>query len=364
MIPVSEPNLGGNEERYAVEAVRSSWISSHGKFLQRFEDEFRSYVGSKYALSVSNGTVALHLALLALDIGPGDEVIVPNFTYIATANAVRYVGATPILADMDPKTWNISVESIRRLISPRTKAIIPVHLYGLACEMDEILALATTHGLTVIEDAAEAIGSEYKGRKLGSFGKISTFSLYGNKTITTGEGGMITTDDETIAKFIHLLKNQGVSPAKRYWFEVVGYNYRMTNLQAAIGCAQMEQLEDFVEAKRRNASLYSKFLDPEFGRPAELSHAKNSFWMYSILLPKGLSRDHFSAFLAEKGVETRPFFYLLHTMHPYREARYESSQETESIASRGLNLPSSTKLTETDIRYISSVANEFLRTKG
>lgn len=364
MIPVSEPNLSGNEEAYAIDAVRSTWISSSGKYLNQFEEMFRSYVGTKHALAVSNGTVALHLALLALEIGPGDEVIVPNFTYIATANAVRYVGATPVLADMDPVTWNISVDSIKRLINSRTKAIIPVHLYGLACAMDEIMALADSHGIHVIEDAAEAIGSEYKGRRLGSIGKISTFSLYGNKTITTGEGGMVTTNDDKIAKFIHLLKNQGVSPTKRYWFEVIGYNYRMTNLQAAIGCAQMEQLEKFIAYKQRNAQTYSSLLSPEFGRPAELSHARNTFWMYCTLVPARINRDDFCAHLAKNGIETRPFFYLLSTMPPYATTKAEVSQDAKDIAGRGINLPSSTKLTEADIKKIATVANEFLRSRG
>ncbi len=259
--PVSETNLNGNELKYVTDAVSSSWISSNGKYIDLFENEFANYLGVKHAIAVSNGTVAIHLALLALNIGKGDEVIVPNLTYIATANAVSYVNATPVFADSEADTWNINPECIEKLITPKTKAIIPVHLYGNPCNMDKIATIAKNHNLYIIEDAAEAIGSQYHGKKTGSFGLISTFSFYGNKTITTGEGGMVATNDDELASKIRLFKGQGMSFTKRYWFDVIGYNYRMTNMQAAIGHAQMERINDLVNAKRQNARHYNRFLN-------------------------------------------------------------------------------------------------------
>jgi len=354
--PVSETNLLGNELKYVTDAISSSWISSNGKYIDLFEKEFAEYLGVKHAIGVFNGTVALHLALLSLGIGKGDEVIVPNLTYIATANAVSYVGATPVFADSELDSWNIDPSSIEKLISKKTKAIIPVHLYGNPCNMDKLNEVCKKHNLYLIEDAAEAIGSEYKGKKAGSFGSISTFSFYGNKTITTGEGGMVVTNDDLIAQKIRLFKGQGMSFSKRYWFEIVGYNYRMTNIQAAIGHAQMERINELVNAKISNAKLYNKYLkgNEKLMLPIEANGSKNTYWMYSILLKNHTreQRELFAKRLSESGVDSRPFFYLMTEMPPYAKHKKDECKTALQLAQQGLNLPSSTLLNENDVQSI------------
>ena len=234
-IPVSAPTLAGNEKRYVMDCLESNWISARGKYVEQFEAAFAEFCGVRHGVSCTNGTVALHLALLALGIGPGDEVIVPTLTFVATANAVRYCGATPVFVDCEPETWNIDPGLIESRITPKTKAIIVVHLYGHPVDMDAVMSLADRHGLFVVEDAAEAHGAIYRGRMVGSIGHIATFSFFGNKVISTGEGGMVTTDDAELARIVRLLKEQGMDPKRRYWYPVVGYNYRMTNVTAAIG---------------------------------------------------------------------------------------------------------------------------------
>jgi len=354
--PVSETNLNGNELKYVSEAVSSTWISSNGKYIDLFEKEFAEYIGTKHAVAVNNGTVALHLALMALGISEGDEVIVPNLTYIATANAVTYVGATPVFADSNPISWNIDPASIEKLITKKTRAIIPVHLYGNPCDMDALSDICKRHNLWLIEDAAEAIGSKYKGRNAGSFGIISTYSFYGNKTITTGEGGMVLTDDDALAGKIRLLKGQGMSFTKRYWFEIVGYNYRMTNVQAAIGHAQMERINELVDAKRSNAKLYNKYLGSvdKLILPDESHGCINTYWMYSIVLKdhSRVLRDEFAKRLTEMGIDSRPFFYLMTEMPPYANHKKDDCNISLQLAQQGLNLPSSTLLKEDDIKYI------------
>jgi len=255
-IPVSQPALIGREKEYVLDCLESNWISSNGKYIGLFEEKFADYLGVKHAIACCNGTAALHVALLALGIGSGDEVIVPTFTYVATANAVVYTGATPVLADCEADTWNIDPAGLEALITPKTRAIIPVPLYGHPCDMDPIMELAKKHGLHVIEDAAEALGARYKGRLCGSMVEISTFSFYGNKTITTGEGGMIVTDNDELADRIRLLKGQGMDPNRRYWFPIVGHNYRMTNIQAAIGLAQLENIDLFLGKRGQIAGWY------------------------------------------------------------------------------------------------------------
>jgi len=355
-IPVSEPNLKGKELEYITDVVKSTWISSTGKYINEFEKMFAEYTGVNYAISVSNGTVALHLALLALNIGPGDEVIVPNLTYIATANSVTYVGATPVFADSEKDTWNIDPKSIERLITKKTRAIIPVHLYGNPCNMNAILKIAKTNNLFVIEDAAEALGSEYFGQKTGSFGDISTFSFYGNKTITTGEGGMVVTKDSEMANKLRILKGQGMNPNKRYWFDIIGYNYRMTNMQAALGCAQMERVDELVKAKRNIAQLYDKYLMdiPNIIIPTEKFHTINTYWMYSIILNNYSreKREKFREELEKLGIETRPFFYLITEMPPYSRYKNSECKVAKLLADKGLNLPSSTLLKKEKIEYI------------
>lgn len=364
-IPVSEPNLKGKELEYITDAVKSTWISSTGKYINKFEKMFAEYIGVNHAISVSNGTVALHLALLALNIGPGDEVIVPNLTYIATANSVTYVGATPVFADSEKDTWNIDSKSIERLLTKKTKAIIPVHLYGNPCNMKAIMKIADKNNLFVVEDAAEALGSEYFGRKTGSFGDISTFSFYGNKTITTGEGGMVVTKDSKIANKLRVLKGQGMNPNRRYWFGIIGYNYRMTNMQAAIGCAQMERVDELVRAKRNIAQLYNKyFMDiPGITLPVEKNHTTNTYWMYSIILDNHCreEREKLRKELEKSGIETRPFFYLLTEMPPYNRHKSDECKIAKLLADKGLNLPSSTLLKKEEIKYICGRVKKCLK---
>jgi perosamine synthetase len=362
MIPVSEPNISDKEAEYVLDAVRSTYVSSFGPYLDRFEHGFAEYVGARHALAVCNGTVALQLALVVLDLAPGDEVIVPNITFIASANMVRQCGAVPVLADVDPATWNIAPESIERLITPRTRAIMPVHLYGNPCDMDAIAELANRHGLVIVEDAAEAIGARFRGRHVGTLGRIGTFSFYGNKTITTGEGGIVVTDDSALAERMRMLKSHGMSSSRKYWFDHAGFNFRMTNVQAALGCAQLERITTLVATKQRNAELYDCWLAPEFGRVREQPHGEHSYWMYSPLVPIGVDRDRFAAILREQQIDTRPLFYPLSDMPPYRDARHELSAAARQVAARGITLPSSTRLSEEQIRTICEVANRALRT--
>ena len=359
-IPVAEPSLGDEELKLVVDCVKSGWISSKGEYISRFEEEFARYCGCKYGVAVHNGTVALHLALCALGIGHGDEVLVPDLTFIATANAVLYTGARPIYVDVHPRYWCIDPEKLEEKITRRTKAIIPVHLYGHPCDMDAIRDIADDHDLYVIEDAAEAHGAEYKGRKVGSLSDIACFSFYGNKIITTGEGGMCLTNDEELAERMRLLRNHGMDPKRRYWHIMIGFNYRMTNIQAAIGLAQLKKLDEFVKIKRENAKLYNSLLEDVEGiqLPPEEPWAKNVYWMYSILIEEsfGMSRDELMAYLGQRGIETRPFFYPIHEMPPYRT---EGDFPTSIYLSRtGLNLPSSVKLTPEQIELVVSVIKD------
>lgn len=366
-IPVSEPNITEIEKKYIKEAVDSTWISSTGKFINLFENSFADYLKVKHSISVTNGTVALHLALLALGIGEGDEVIVPNFTYIATANAVMYTGATPIFASFNNETLNIDEESIEKLITNKTKAIICVHLYGNSCNIRRMQEISRKYNLYLIEDAAEAIGTEYNGQKIGSYGDISTFSFYGNKTITTGEGGMVVTNSDTLANKIKILKDQGMSRVQRYWFDEIGYNYRMTNIQAAIGYGQMQRINELVGKKVENAKIYDELLKSEDGikliRTEE--NSKNSFWMYSIILD-GYNDEKRNVLMEElkgRGVETRPFFYLMTEMPPYKNYR-KDNQDYDlkcEISNSGINLPSSTILDKENIEYVCNTLIEVMR---
>ncbi len=313
IIPVCEPWLCGNELKYITEAVETNWISSAGAFIHRFESMFAEKVGARYGVACMNGTVALHLALATLGLEPGDEVIIPTFTMIATANAVAYVGARPVLVDSEPNTWNMDVAQIEAKITPRTKAIMPVHTYGHPVDMDPLMAIAQKHGLFVLEDAAEAHGARYKGRGVGSLGDAACFSFYGNKIITTGEGGMVTTNREDVARLAWNLRDHAFSTERHFWHKFVGFNYRMTNLQAAIGLAQAEQLERFVAARRANGAYYTSLLRqiPGIITPPEAPWATNVFWMYGILLEDefGLKRDQLRQALARRGIET-------HLLHP------------------------------------------------
>ncbi|MBW2965515.1 DegT/DnrJ/EryC1/StrS family aminotransferase [Candidatus Woesearchaeota archaeon] len=354
-IPISEPVLGEEERKNILDCVDSGWISSLGKYIPLFEENFAKYCSKKYGVAVSNGTVAIQLALKALNIGKGDEVIIPNLTFVATANAVSYTGARPIFVDSENKTWNIDPEKIEAAITNQTKAIIVVHLYGHPCDIDPILEIAKKHNIPIIEDAAEAHGAEYKGKKTGSFGLISCFSFYANKTITTGEGGICITDDKNLFDRMNFLKDHGMSKEKRYWHPEIGFNFRMTNLQAAIGVAQLEKIEKFIQIKRKNALLYNLLLKDIKGitLPPEKEWAKSTYWMYSILIDKdkfGMNRDELILKLKENKIDSRPFFYPMNILPPYKtEGNFSTS---ELIASQGINLPSSIKLTEKQIKYI------------
>ena len=339
-IPIYKPDLSGNEKKYVNECLDTSWISSRGRFVNEFEARFAERIGIAHAASVSNGTVALHLALMALGIGPGDEVIVPTLTYIASANAVAYTGATPVFVDSLRDTWQIDPEDVRRHITSRTRAIMPVHLYGQACDMDALTVIAREHRLFVVEDCAEAFGTFYKGRHVGTFGDISTFSFFGNKTITTGEGGMVISNDKTLIERSRHLKGQGLAAHREYWHDVVGYNYRMTNIQAAIGLAQLERADEFIARKRSLAERYKTALrSVPVEVHAEALDTVHSYWMFSILVERADQREPLRKHLAEAGIETRPLFYPMHTMPMYAK-NYRKHSVAEDLAWRGINLPS------------------------
>lgn len=355
-ISVATPNLCGNEKKYVDDCIDSTWISSGGKYIEKFESSFADFCGSNYAVSCCNGTVAIHLALIALGVKEGDEIIMPDLTYIATANAVKYCGAIPIFVDVDENTWNIDAEKIKEKITNRTKGIIVVHLYGNPADMDEIIAIANAKNMFIIEDAAEAHGAEYKGRKAGHIGDVGTFSFFGNKVITTGEGGMVTTDDGLLEQKIRLYKGQGVDINKRYWHTVIGYNYRMTNIEAAIGLAQLENVEYHLRKRREVAEHYIKYLGARkdlFVFQQEEKKGKTSYWMFSILLNDSIrkNRDEVMEKMGEAGIETRPLFYPVHLMPPYFDEKV-SCPVSEKISAKGINLPTHSLLTEEDIKYI------------
>ncbi|MGL4551078.1 MAG: DegT/DnrJ/EryC1/StrS family aminotransferase, partial [Gemmataceae bacterium] len=320
-IPAASVDLSGNEERYAVEAIRSTWISSTGAFLSRFEAEFAAACGVKHAIAVTNGTVALHLAMAALGVGPGDEVIVPSLTYIATANAVRYVGAEPVFVDVDPDTWAIDPQKVEEAVTRRTRAVIPVHLMGHPADMDRVNRVAAVNGLDVVEDAAEATFATYKGKTVGGLGRVATFSFFGNKLLTCGEGGAVTCDDDQLAVRLRILRGQGMDPQRRYYFPVTGFNFRLTNLAAAILCAQMERRDAIVAARRAIYARYNGLLAQVTGVRLQpvAPWAEPSPWMYACLIEDefGCSRDEVMRHLAEAGIETRPMFIPLHTLPPF-----------------------------------------------
>ena len=362
--PVAEPDVGEEELRNVMEAVKSGWVSSKGKFIEEFESSFAKYVGVKHGVATSSGTTALHLALSALNVGPGDEVIVPDLTFAATINAVLYCGAKPVIVDVTRDYWCIDPEKVKEAISPRTKAIIPVHLYGHPCDMDAIMEVAERHGLYVVEDCAEAHGAEYKGIRVGSFGRIACFSFYGNKIITTGEGGMCLTNDEDLAEKMRMLRDHGMSPKRRYWHETIGFNYRMTNLQAALGVAQLNKIDRFIEKKRKIAKVYAEELSQIDGITLhpEMPWAKCVYWLYSILVGEklGVSREGLVQKLEVNGIETRNFFYPLHEMPIYRKYAKFAYPVSSKISKQGLSLPSSVKLSEEDVRYIAGKIKEIL----
>lgn len=358
-IPVSRPDLSGQELTYVSKAVQSSWISSSGEFLERFEAEFARACGVGHALAVTNGTLALYLALAALRIGPGDEVVVPSLTYIAPVNAVRYVGATPVFADIDPATWCLDPDAVEACLSPRTAAILPVHLYGQPADMIRLGAIARKASLVVIEDAAEAPFAALEGRPTGSLGTVGTFSFYGNKVVTAGEGGAVTTQDPALAERMRLLRGQGMHPHRRYEFIEVGFNFRMTNVAAAILCAQLERSRHLLTDRWRVYRTYERRLawSPLLELQADLPRVKRSPWLFPVLFPDPTTRNAAAEHLLALGVETRPFFPPVHRQAPYLElARAQGSElpVTDDIAGRGLSLPTFVGLSDDQIARITN----------
>lgn len=360
-IPIAVPNLGAKELEYVSDCVKSSWISSKGKYVTEFEEKFAEYVNAEYAIAVSNGTVALHLALATLEVGPADEVIIPTLTMIAAANAVIYTGAKLVLVDSEPTTWNIDPEEIEKKITKKTRAIMLVHLYGHPASMDTIVKIAEDYDLYVIEDGAEAHGAEYKGKKVGAIGDIGCFSFYANKIITTGEGGMVVANNKKIAERARSLGNQGYNMERRQWLihDEIGYNYRMTNMQAAIGVAQLERIDTFIKTHRENAQLYNHLLKEVSGvtLPPEETWAKNVYWMYTVLIDKdefGVSRDSLMRKLGKRGIDTRSIFYPIHFQPPYRsEFEGERYPIAEDLSRKGVNLPSGNTLTKEQVNQVA-----------
>lgn len=357
MIPVCEPKLGKNELKNVTDCIKTNWISSKGKYITEFEEKFSKYCSAKYGIAACNGTTAIHLALASLGIKHGDEVIIPTFTMIATVNPVTYTGAKPVLVDSESATWNLDPAKIEEKITRKTKAIMVMHTYGHPCDMDPILELAEKHDLYVIEDAAEAHGAEHKGKRVGALGDVGCFSFYANKIITTGEGGMIVTNDEKILEMARLLRDQAFEP-KRFFHRHVGFNYRMTNLQAAIGVAQMELIDKSVETRRRNAKLYNSLLKDVEGitLPPEALWVKNVYWMYTVLVDDsfGMDRDKLMKYLKEQGIDTRSTFYPIH-IQPIYEKQYKGEKYpvAEELGKKGINLPSGNTLTKDQIKFVA-----------
>ena len=368
MIPVCEPLLSGNEIEYVLNCLQSNWISSQGEYIQSFEDMFAEYCGVRYGISTTSGTTALHLALVTAGIGEGDQVIIPTFTMAATAFSVAYTGAQPVLVDAEPETWNIDVNKIEQKITQHTRAIIPVHIYGHPCDMEPIMDIAQKHDLIVIEDAAEAHGAEYKGKKAGGIGHINCFSFYANKIITTGEGGMVVTDDQLLAERAKRLKDLAHSPDQRFLHTDIAYNYRMTNIQAAIGVAQLENIDCHVEARRSHAALYNKILKdvPGIVLPTEKAYVKNVYWMYGIVINNsfGINRDELMKVLFEKGIQTRAFFIPMHKQPALINRglfKNEIYPVADKLGDTGLYLPSGSGLKEEDIYYICDTIKKIAR---
>jgi perosamine synthetase len=367
-IPVCEPYLGGREREYVLDCLGTNWISSAGKYLAQFEESFAHYCESEHGIATTSGTTALHLAVAAAGLGPGDEIIMPTFTIAATVFAALYAGATPVLVDVDPDTWTMRVDEVAARIGSRTRAILPVHMYGHPCDMDPLQELAKRHHLWLVEDAAEVHGATYKGRKCGSLSDAACFSFYANKIVSTGEGGMVVTKDAAFAERCRSLKNLGFNRERRFLHDHVGFNYRMTNIQAAIGVAQLEKVEEYVALRRRHAALYTECLRKLEGLhlPIERPWARNVYWMYGLLVDDtfGCSRDDLMRGLAKRGVETRTFFVPMHEQPLFHERglfRNEHHPVASDIGRRGLYLPSSTGLTQEEISYVVDAITDVQR---
>ena len=368
-IPVNEPLLDGSEKKYLDECIDTAWISSEGPFVARFENGFAERLGSRFGIAVCNGSAALDVAVTALGIGPGDEVIMPTFTIISCAAAVVRAGATPVLVDVDPLTWNMAVARLEDHVTARTKAIMVVHIFGLPVDMDPVIELARRRGLKIIEDAAQAHGQTYRGRPCGALGDISTFSFYPNKHVTTGEGGMLTTDDPQLAARCRSLRNLCFKPEQRFVHDELGWNYRMTNLQAAVGVAQLERLDEFLARKRRMGALYQNLLAdlPGVQLPQpKTDFAENAYWVFGIVLQDSIAFDAREAIarLASRGIGTRPFFWPMHEQPVFRKKGLFPGQvfpHAERIARRGFYLPGGLALTEQQIGDSAAALREILR---
>jgi perosamine synthetase len=357
-IPVAAPDLGDAEERYVVDAIRSSWISSSGHYVRTFESTFAQACGAKAAVSVVNGTAALHLAIEAVGIEPGDEVILPSLTYVATANAIRYAQGVPVFVDVDPLTWCLDPDLIEAAITPRTRGIMAVDLYGHPADMDRIGEIAAKHGLWVIEDAAEAHFARYKGRTIGTLARATVFSFFGNKIITCGEGGAITTDDPGLERRIRLLRNQGMDPERRYFFPVIGYNYRLTNVACALLCAQLEKRDRLIGRRREIYRRYRERLAgiPGVGLQPVAPWAEVTPWLFCVTIDAerfGRTRDEAMAALQASRIETRPFFIPIHELPPYAGGQRELHlPQTVRLAATGLNLPTFSGMSDGQIERV------------
>lgn len=368
MIPVNQPLLNGREKELLAQCIDTGWISSDGPFVHEFECRFAGFIGAKYGIAVCNGTAAIEAALFAAGVGKGDEVIMPAFTIISCALAVIRLGAVPVLVDVEPDTWNMDVRQIGSCLTAKTKAIMPVHIYGHPVDMDPVLAIANKHNLIVIEDVAEAHGAEYKGNRCGGLGHISAWSFYANKIITTGEGGMVLTSDPKMAKRAAFYRNLCFRPEKRFYHTELGYNFRMTNMQAALGVAQMDRIEEFIQIKRRLGKYYRKGLLEINGIKCQVEKpwAKMVYWMYCIELDNTLDLDAEMMMrqLKKRGISSRPFFWGLHeqpALHKLGLFKTERFPVTERIARQGLYLPSGMTLTKKQIDEVVVAVSDIIR---
>jgi perosamine synthetase len=353
-IPIAEPSLGEREVELVADAVRSGWVSSIGEYVTAFEDGLASRCGVAHAIVTSNGTTALHLALAVAGVGPGDEVVVPSLTFVATAAAVRYVGASPVFAESDPAHWCVDPADVASRVTPRTRAIVPVDLYGHPADMDALNEIAAEHDLTVVEDAAESLGAVYRQRPAGGLGHLGILSFYGNKLITTGEGGAVLTDDPALADRARLLRDHAMDPDRRYWHSEIGFNYRITNMQAALGVAQLERLDEFLARKREIAAVYRAGLQdvPGVSFQEEAGWATSSWWMTTLRIDagRGVDRDELATRLRADGIDSRPAFVPLHLLPHLRQGG--TLPVAEAVGSEGLSLPSSTSLTDSELEHV------------